>query len=124
VAAGLFLQRLQAGLDPRPFGAFLVVLESPPPGQAPLVVGGVGFHGGPDEQGRVEIGYAIVPSHQRRGYATQALGQLVELARELGAQALIAEVDEDNAASRAVLARCGFVSCYASSLRYERTLDH
>ncbi|MCW2548499.1 MAG: acetyltransferase [Mycobacterium sp.] len=124
VAAGLFLQRLEADLDPRPFGAFLVVLESDVERQPPLVIGGAGFHGGVDDSGGVEIGYGIVPSHQRRGYATRALGLLIERARELGAVTLVAEVDAENAPSRAVLARCGFRSAGAGAAgRFEFTLN-
>jgi GNAT superfamily N-acetyltransferase len=123
VAAGLFLQRLDAGLDPRPFGAFLVVLASDAEQQIPLVIGGIGFHGGVDDSGRVEVGYGIVASHQGRGYATRALGLLIERARELGASTLIAEVDTENAASRAVLARCGFRSDAMGARRFELTLN-
>jgi RimJ/RimL family protein N-acetyltransferase len=102
IAAGLFLQRLEAGLDPRPFGAFLVVLEPE------LVIGGIGFHGGIDDDGRVEIGYGITPSYRGRGHASQALALLIEIARELGASTLLAETDLDNGASRRVLERSGF----------------
>jgi RimJ/RimL family protein N-acetyltransferase len=123
VAAGLFLQRLEAGLDPRPFGAFLVVIVSNDADSPPLVIGGAGFHGGVDDGGRVEIGYAIVPSHQGRGYATRALGLLIERARELGALGLFAEVDAENAASRAVLARCGFIGSNSDVERFELLLD-
>jgi RimJ/RimL family protein N-acetyltransferase len=128
LAAGLFLQRLEAGLDPRPFGAFLVVLDAAASDesseqvvQPPLVIGGIGFHGGVDDRGRVEIGYGIVPSHQSSGYATRAVGLLIERARALGAVTLLAEVDAENAPSRAVLARCGF-SSVGESERFERSL--
>ncbi len=116
VAAGLFLERCAAGIDPRPFGAFLVCLtregaERPTdsPG-ASVIVGGIGFHGGPDESGRVEIGYGIVPSQRANGYATQALRRLVAHARWLGAASLIAETEVDNEASQAVLSRVGFAA--------------
>jgi RimJ/RimL family protein N-acetyltransferase len=123
LAAGLFLQRLEAGLDPRPFGAFLVVLVSEAEQQTPLVIGGAGFHGGVDEGGRVEVGYGIVASRQGRGYATRALGLLVERAREFGAVTVIAEAEAENVASRRVLAHCGFSSVKADVERFELGLN-
>jgi RimJ/RimL family protein N-acetyltransferase len=134
IAARLFLERVAAGADPRPYGAFLVCLADAPsaPGpladQAELLVGGIGFHGGVDERGRVEIGYAIVPSHQGAGYATQALHLLVDRARELGAQVVTAETEPGNLASQAVLRHLGFKACEprtdaVDTLFYERAID-
>jgi RimJ/RimL family protein N-acetyltransferase len=113
VAAGMFLERCAADADPRPFGAFLVCLAPDAccttDSEAPeLIIGGIGFHGPPDANGRAEVGYGIVPSQRRNGYATQALRLLVEHARDLGAGALIAETEHQNEASRAVLTRVGF----------------
>jgi RimJ/RimL family protein N-acetyltransferase len=123
VAAGMFLERLSADLDPRPFGGFLIVLTEPAPRQTSVVIGGVGFHGGPDERGQVEIGYGVVPSQQGRGYATRALGLLIEHAVELGATRLIADVDPANVASRKVLARCRFASAADDPMRFIRPLS-
>jgi RimJ/RimL family protein N-acetyltransferase len=118
VAAGMFLERCAAGVDPRPFGAFLVCLVSDgafrPTDSADfanpgLIIGGIGFHGDPDEQGRVEIGYGIVPSQRRHGYATQALHRLVEHARDLGATSLYAETEAGNEPSQGVLMKAGFI---------------
>ncbi|HEY5776419.1 MAG TPA: GNAT family N-acetyltransferase, partial [Xanthomonadales bacterium] len=41
------------------------------------LVGISGFKGRPDELGSVEIGYSILSSYQRRGYATEAVASLV-----------------------------------------------
>jgi RimJ/RimL family protein N-acetyltransferase len=114
VAAGLFLERLAAGVDPRPYGAFAVCVvpgdeaSKADPSVAELLVGGIGFHGPPDEQGRVEIGYGIVPSQRRKGLATQALRLLVEHAQGLGASTLSAETEVDNEGSQGVLTKVGF----------------
>ena len=113
VAAGLFLERCSAGVDPRPFGVFLVCTsDAPDPFRADLgefvVIGGVGFHGEPDEGGRVEVGYGIVPSEQGAGLATQALGLLIGRAMGLGVRVLTAETDPENVASQAVLGHHGF----------------
>ncbi len=74
------------------------------------VVGDVGFHGPPAVEGpvEVELGYGIVPPCRGRGIATAACRQLLALAWRQGADAVLAETDPDNAASRRVLARLGF----------------
>src|SRR3954451_25448764 len=41
------------------------------------VVRSVGFHGPPDDGGRVEIGYDIVAGDRRRGYAREAVRALL-----------------------------------------------
>ena len=43
----------------------------------PLELAGIcGFKGWPDESGSVEIGYSILSSYQRRGFATEAVQRL------------------------------------------------
>ncbi len=132
VAAGLFLERCAADADPRPYGAFLICLvpdeagSEPDPESAALIVGGIGFHGPPDDDGRVEIGYGIVPSRRRNGYATQALVLLIDQANALGAKVLTAETELENHPSQAVLERAGF-SRYATDERaawFELPLSH
>ncbi|HEX5591687.1 MAG TPA: GNAT family protein [Candidatus Limnocylindrales bacterium] len=41
------------------------------------VIGSAGFHGPPDERGRLEIGCVIEPASRRRGYAAEAMRTLV-----------------------------------------------
>lgn len=36
-----------------------------------IAIGGIGFHGEPDETGMVEIGYNIIPEYEGQGYATE-----------------------------------------------------
>ena len=73
-----------------------------------LVVGGIGF-AGPPEQGEVEVGYGIVPSRQRRGYATEAVLMMAALAwRDSAVTAVIARTESGNVASRRVLEKAGF----------------
>ena len=74
------------------------------------VVGDVGFHGPPAVDGPVvvEIGYAVVPALRGRGVASQAVGQLLDLAWRDGADQVLAGTDDDNEASQAVLRRTGF----------------
>jgi len=41
--------------------------------QPATVIGAAGFKGPPNADGEVELGYGLVPSYQRRGYATEAV---------------------------------------------------
>ncbi len=73
-----------------------------------LVVGGIGF-AGPPQHGEVEVGYGIVPSRQRRGYATEAVLMMAALAwRDPEVTAVIARTESGNVASRRVLDKAGF----------------
>jgi len=47
-----------------------------------IVIGGIGFHGGPDETGAVEIGYDIIPAYRNYGYATEMAHRLIAWAFE------------------------------------------
>ena len=73
-------------------------------------VGRAGFHGAPDAEGMVEVGYAVDPAYRRRGYARAALEALLDrAAREPAVRTVRASVSPDNVASRALLAQYGFV---------------
>jgi RimJ/RimL family protein N-acetyltransferase len=73
-----------------------------------LAVGGIGLFGRPDAEGRVELGYGLVPSARGRGLATEALRAVVRLAAEHGARTLAADTEPANAASQHVLLAAGF----------------
>jgi [ribosomal protein S5]-alanine N-acetyltransferase len=106
VVAGLLARTgLPAG-DARRFGHRLVVERD-----SGTVIGGVGFFG-PPQDGEVEIGYGIVPSRQRRGYATEAVQAMVaDVFRSDGVQTVTANVDLDNPASLRVLEKSGLTLC-------------
>jgi predicted acetyltransferase len=55
------------------------------------------------------IGYAVVPWKQRRGYAKQALAQVLVVAREEGFSRVIVSCDRDNVASLRVIEANGGV---------------
>jgi len=73
-----------------------------------VVVGDIGFHGPAGPDGTVEIGYTVVPAWRGRGVASRACGLIVEQAWRDGAEIVIAETDDDNLASQAVLLGNGF----------------
>jgi ribosomal-protein-alanine N-acetyltransferase len=73
------------------------------------VIGSVGFHGPPDEDGRVEVGYRVTPEYRRQGVATEVVRALFDWAnREHGVTRFRAATAPDNMASQAVLAHFGF----------------
>jgi [ribosomal protein S5]-alanine N-acetyltransferase len=74
------------------------------------VVGGIGCFG-PPQDGEVEIGYGIVPSRQRRGYATEAVRAVVANVLQDEVQTVTAHVDLDNPASIRVLEKSGLALC-------------
>jgi [ribosomal protein S5]-alanine N-acetyltransferase len=49
-------------------------------GAPSLLVGAGGFKGAPDPEGTVEVGYSVLPEHQRQGYATEAVDCWVRFA--------------------------------------------
>ncbi|BDH03175.1 GNAT family N-acetyltransferase [Streptomyces seoulensis] len=103
-AAGFMVKAYEAGVHRPDFGVFTLVRA-----EDGLAVGGIGFHGTPDTEGRVEIGYDLVPEARGQGYATEALRALTQwaLARD-DVHSVVATVEADNAPSQRVLARAGF----------------
>ncbi len=72
-------------------------------------IGNLSFKGIP-EDGIVEIGYGIAEEYRGYGYATEALEAILEWAFDQpGVTTVAAETEPDNAASRRVLEKCGFV---------------
>jgi len=59
--------------------------------------------------GDLEIGYIVSPGARRRGVATWVLGELTEWALGWGAVRVELHINADNAGSRRVAERCGYV---------------
>lgn len=76
---------------------------------APVLVGGAGFLGPPDANGRVELGYSILPQFYGMGFATEMAGAVIEWARShADVRDIVAQTAGDNLSSRKVLAKLGF----------------
>lgn len=72
------------------------------------IIGDIGFKGKPDHLCKVEIGYGIVPSAQRNGYATEAVKGLIEYSFSTGkVEKVVAECLLNNVASIKVLEKVG-----------------
>jgi len=72
------------------------------------VVGNIGFHGPPNEQGTVEIGYDIVESLWGQGIGSGACAAIIAIARAAGAVLVLAETEPGNLGSQRVLIKNGF----------------
>ncbi|MGW6280317.1 GNAT family N-acetyltransferase [Kribbella sp. NPDC055071] len=92
--------------DPSTFGWLvkLVVADG-------TVVGYAGFHGPPNEDGMVEIGYTVDPPYRRQGYAKAIVAALLErAAAEPVVRTVRATISPTNEASLATIAGFGFVA--------------
>jgi RimJ/RimL family protein N-acetyltransferase len=75
-----------------------------------LAVGRAGYHGPPDADGMVEVGYSIDPQFRRQGYARAALRALLaRAAAEPGVRTFRATISPDNVASRDLVLAHGLV---------------
>jgi RimJ/RimL family protein N-acetyltransferase len=101
-AARRFLSTCANTGDPRPFGNFEIRRRED--GQA---IGGIGFHGSADENGAVTIGYGLIPSTRGKGYASEALRELLVFARAHGVPCVRGDADHDNIASQRVMMAAG-----------------
>ena len=105
-AAWLTLLDAATAIDPWVLG-FSIVLAA-----TGDVIGSCGFKGPPDSDGMVEIAYGLAPSHQNRGYATEAAAELVRFAfGSAQVRVVRAHTFEDANASARVLKKCSFRSC-------------
>lgn len=91
----------------------------------PVAIGMGGLKGKPDNAGAVEIGYMVLPEFQNQGFATEAVGALVEWAfAHAEVMQVIAETLPELPASVRVLRKCGFEFVGNGSdievLRFER----
>jgi len=73
------------------------------------IIGGICFHGEPNENGEVEIGYGTDKDYQNKGYMTETIFGLIQWAKNNNRiQAIKAETDKTNIASILVLEKNNF----------------
>jgi RimJ/RimL family protein N-acetyltransferase len=73
------------------------------------LVGIAAYKGPPDVDGQIEVGYSVVPSEQRQGYATEAVAALIDRAREIpGVRRIIGETLPHLTPSIRVMEKLGF----------------
>lgn len=94
--------------DPR-LPHFLVTL----PGAG--VIGGAGLA---EHRGEPELGYWIARPHWGHGYATEAAGAVLRIARTLGHQRIVSAHFADNPGSGKVLRKLGFVPSHRPARRF------
>lgn len=81
------------------WGSWLVFLKSDE-----ALIGDAGFKGKPNSRKEVEVGYGFLEAYWGMGYATEAVGGLIDWAFQTSTvEKVIAETDYDNAASIRVL---------------------
>lgn len=73
-------------------------------------IGTIGFHGPPDDQGRLEVGYRVEPEYRRRGFARESVAALFDWAATThGIRRFVASISPTNHASLSLAAGFGFV---------------
>jgi len=92
-----------------PAGPYLIELRD-----TGEVIGSTGFSF--QDVRDAEVGYVLAVKFWGCGYATEALGALVELAPRLGIYRLHAPIHADNIASARVLEKCGYSREQTSSI--------
>ena len=117
------LRELEEDPNRAPWNTYYFVLKS-----TRTLLGAGGFMHGPDKDGCVEIGYSILSTHQRNGYASEAAGAMVHCAfKDPRVTRVIAHTFPDLAGSIGVLTKNGFVltgpGAEAGTVRYTRARD-
>ncbi|MDH6136456.1 RimJ/RimL family protein N-acetyltransferase [Kitasatospora sp. MAA4] len=103
VGARMFVRGHAAvGGDTHPFGGYEIRRRSD--GQA---IGGIGFHGAPDADGSVSIGYGLAESARGQGYATEAVRGILAAAGGWGVTRLLGDTEHGNVPSQRVMLAAG-----------------
>ncbi len=74
------------------------------------LIGDIGFKGGPDENGAMDLGYSILTDYQNKGYATEmVIGMIQWGLNQPGVLLITARCSRQNQPSMRVLEKSGFV---------------
>ncbi len=72
------------------------------------LIASIGFKGKPDENGKIEIGYSVIPEYRRRGFASEMVRALLEYGfADPKVTVIEAQTRIDNIPSMKVLERFG-----------------
>lgn len=103
-AAGRTARAAAAGVHRPPWGIFAILRS-----RDGMALGSIGFHGPPDDNGLVEIGYDLSPSARGAGWATDAARLLAAWAlTDPEVRTVLATTEPGNLPSQRVLERVGF----------------
>jgi ribosomal-protein-alanine N-acetyltransferase len=106
--AGMRARQVRAQPADAPWLLRAIVRDEP--GSSREAIGHLNFHGGPDLDGRVEIGYTLLPAARGRGYAIEAVRAMFDWATRIhGVQRFRASVAPDNERSLNLIGKLGFV---------------
>jgi [ribosomal protein S5]-alanine N-acetyltransferase len=84
-----------------------------------MIMGDMGFKGGPNKEGIIDIGYSIIPSYQGKGYATEMGKAMVNWGlSQPNVNKVIATCNPDNFASIRVLEKIGFKITHKTEDKY------
>lgn len=73
------------------------------------IIGDIGFHGQPDDDGEVEIGYGLIEDERRKGYTFEALQAMINWAKKQdNVKSIIADCLIENVSSACILGKVGF----------------
>jgi RimJ/RimL family protein N-acetyltransferase len=99
------LERIRANPEERLWGDRVMITRD----DTCKVVGSVVFHGGPDDEGVVEVAYGVEEESQGRGYATEAVQVSVDWAlAHPSVRVVRATTPPWHVPSKRVLTKCGF----------------
>lgn len=98
---GFLLRAAESG-DPEPFGNYQIRRR-----EDGYPIGGIGFFGPADDHGSVTIGFGLAPAARGKGYASEALRELLLFARTCGVASVQADTSHDNIASQRVITAAG-----------------
>ncbi|MEM5646080.1 GNAT family N-acetyltransferase [Bacillus cereus] len=93
------VENVKQNKDVLPWGAWYVIRK-----EDEIVLGDIGFKGKPNEEHTVEVGYGFIEKYWNKGYATEAVQELIDWAFQTGeVETIIAETLLDNYGSIRVL---------------------
>ncbi|MEH7336918.1 GNAT family N-acetyltransferase [Neobacillus drentensis] len=95
----MFLEKLRVDSTQLGWGVWLVIKK-----ENNTIIGDIGFKGKPNSENTVEVGYGIIPSAQNKGYATEAVNEIINWAfKNDNVDKVVAECLHDNFSSIKVL---------------------